>query len=211
MVDGVLLRPLPYDHPEQIVSIDERSPDGALNGGVSTANFLDWRAGSTGFTAMAAVRRINMTLVARGEPVILPGERVSAGYFDVWGTQSAIGRTFRPDEDLPGNDRVVVLSHRLWVSQFGADPDLVGRTVALNNQPYTVIGVMPEGSKFDRTSAHFWRPLAFSETERARNNRWVSVVGRLKPDVTLQQARAEMDTIGARIARDYSESNKGWA
>jgi putative ABC transport system permease protein len=210
IVDGVLLRPLPYDNPEQIVSLDERSPDGALNGGVSTANFLDWRGGSTAFTAMAAVRRINMTLVGRGEPMILSGERVSAGYFDVWGTQPVIGRTFRPDEERLGDDRVVVLSHRLWVSQLGADPDFIGRTVTLNNEPYTVIGVMPEGSKFDRTSARFWRPLAFSERERARNTRGFSVVGRLKPGVTLQQARAAMDTIGARIARDYPESNKGW-
>jgi putative ABC transport system permease protein len=210
VVDGVLLRPLPYDHPERIVSIDEKSPDGILNGGISTANFLDWRAGRTSFAAMAAVRRINMTLVGRDEPVILPGERVSAGYFDVWGTQPAIGRTFRPDEELPGHDHVVVLSHRLWVSQFGADPDLVGRTVTLNNESYTVIGVMPEGSSSDRTRARFWRPLAFSETERARNVRWFSVIGRLKPGVTLQQARAEMDTIGARIAREYPESNKGW-
>jgi putative ABC transport system permease protein len=87
VVDGVLLRPLPYDHPERIVSMDEKSPDGTLNGGISTTNFLDWRAGSTSFVAMAAVRRINMTLVGREEPVILSGERVSAGYFDVWGTQ----------------------------------------------------------------------------------------------------------------------------
>jgi putative ABC transport system permease protein len=210
VVDGVLLRPLPYDHPERIVSIDEKSPDGTRNGGISTSNFLDWRAGSTSFAAMAAVRRINMTLVGRDEPVILPGERVSAGYFDVWGTQPAIGRTFRPDEELPGHDHVAVLSHRLWVSQFGADPDLVGRTVTLNNESYTVIGVMPEGSNSDRTRARFWRPLAFSETERARNVRWFSVIGRLKPGVRLQQARAEMDTIGARIAREYPESNKGW-
>jgi putative ABC transport system permease protein len=83
--------------------------------------------------------------------------------------------------------------------------------MTLNNGPYTVIGVMPEGSKFDRTSARFWRPLAFSEAERARNSRWFLVVGRLKPGVTLQQARAEMDTIGARIAREYPDSNKGWS
>jgi putative ABC transport system permease protein len=210
VVDGALLRPLPYDHPERLVSMDERLPDGTLNGGISTANFLDWRVGGTGFGAMAAVRRINMTLVSRGEPMILSGERVSAGYFDVWGTQPAIGRTFRSDEELPGHDRVVVLSHRLWVSQFGAEADVVGRTVTLNNQPFTVIGVMPEGSKFDRTSARFWRPLAFNEEERARHVRWFSVVGRLKPGVTLQQARAEMDTIGARIARDHPETNKGW-
>jgi putative ABC transport system permease protein len=210
VVDGALLRPLPYDHPEQIVSMDEQSPDGTLNGGVSTANFLDWRAGSTSFAAMAAVRRINMTLVGRGEPLILSGERVSASYFDVWGTQPAIGRTFELGEEVPGKDHVVVLSHRLWVTQFGADRSLVGRTLTLNSEPYTVIGVMPEGSKFDRTSALFWRPLAFSDAERTRHVRWFSVVGRLKPDVTLQRARAEMDTIGVRIGRDYPESNKGW-
>ena len=210
VVDGVLLRPLPHDHPERIVSIDEQSPDGTRNGGISTANFLDWRASSTGFAAMAAVLRVNMTLVGQGDPTIVSGERVSASYFDVWGRQPASGRTFRPEEELPGHDRVIVLSHRLWVGQFGAAADLVGRTVTLNGERYTVIGVMPDGPNLGRTRAGFWRPLAFSEAERARDFRWLSVVGRLKPGVTLEQARAELDTIGARIAREYPESNKGW-
>lgn len=127
-VDGVLLRPLPYDHPERIVSIDERSPDGVKNGAVSTLNDLDWRSQSRAFTSIAGVRRTNMTLSRAGEPILLSAMRVSAGYLDIFGIKPALGRTFARGEDQPGHDHVVVLSHRLWVSHFGGDPSLVGRS-----------------------------------------------------------------------------------
>ena len=103
-----------------------------------------------------------------------------------------------------------MLSHRLWANEFGGDPALVGRTITLNGEAYTVIGVMPEGSAFDRTFNRLWRPLAFSPGERTRNFHWLQVFARLKPGVTIEQARAEMDGIGGRIAQDYPDSNKGW-
>lgn len=208
-VDAVLLKPLPYDHPERIVSIDETSPDGQRNGGVSTLSFVDWQQDSASFSAMSGVRRINMTL-SRAEPVILSGLRVSAGYFDIFGVKPALGRTFAPHEDEPGRDHVVVLSHRFWLSEFGADPSLVGRSITLDHDSYTVIGVMPAGTVFDRSVAEFWRPFAFTAAERTRNVHWFQVIGRLKPDVPLAQARAEMNGIAARISRDYPESNKNW-
>ena len=109
-----------------------------------------------------------------------------------------------------GKDHVIVLSHRLWSSQFGSDPALVGKTVTLDSEPYTVIGVLPEGSAFNRGSSQFWRPLAFKATERTRNFHWMTSVARLKAGVTLEQAQAQMNTIGARIAHDYPDSNKDW-
>src|SRR5262249_369355 len=121
-----------------------------------------------------------------------------------------LGRTFAPDEDQPGKERVVVLSYQLWTTQFGADPRIVGDTIILDGQRYTVIGVMPAASAFDRGFSRMWRPLAFQPNEQARDYHWLVIYGRMKPGVTLEQARAQMDAIGARIATDYPDSNKGW-
>src|SRR5262249_27391744 len=127
------------------------------------------------------------------------------------GVKPALGRTFAPDEDQPGREHVLVLSHRIWVEEFGRDAGIVGRALTLNGEPYTVIGVLPEGSPLDRTFNRMWRPLALSPGERTRNFHWLQIVARLKPGVTIEQARARMDAIGARIAADYPDSNKGWS
>src|SRR5262245_44806264 len=209
-VDGVLLRPLPYNHPERIVRLDERDPGGSRNGAISTLNFIDWRDQSTVFEAIAANTGITMTLTGGDEPALLHGARGSAAYFDVFGVPPALGRTFGPDEGEPGKDHVVVLSHRLWAARFGSDRTIIGRSITLDREPYTVIGVMPVDSAFDRGWSQFWRPLAFKPAERTRDFHWFQAMARLKPGVSLDQARAEMDAIGARIARDYPGSNKGW-
>jgi len=208
-VDGVLLKPLPYRNAERILLVWEKRPDGG-NNGVSAMNCRDWRHENHVFETMAASTGGPMTLSGRGDPVLLRTGRVSAGYFDVFAIQPAIGRTFAPDEDQPGKDRVVVLSHQLFVTQFGRDPHIVNDKIILDGEPYTVIGVMPEGSAFDRGFNRMWRPLAFRPNERTRNFHWLQVFGRLKAGVTLERARAEMDAIGARIATDFPDSNKGW-
>ena len=208
-VDGVLLKPLPYPDPERILLLWEKPPGGGINV-VSAMNYVDWRNQSSSFTAVAAITGSQMTLTDRGEPTLLRVGRVSAGYFDILGMKPKLGRTFAADEDVPGKEHVVVLSHRLWATEFGGDPALVGQTITLNGEAFTVIGVMPEGSVFDRTSQRMWRPLAFTTGERTRNFHWLQVFARLKPGVSIEQARAEMDGIGARIAQDYPDSNKGW-
>jgi putative ABC transport system permease protein len=208
-VDGVLLKPLPYPDPEQILLLWEKPPGGG-NNVVSALNFLDWRSQSSSFAAVAASTGRSMTLTGRDAPTLVRAGRVSAGYFDILGIKPTIGRSFAPDEDTPGKEHVVVLSNRLWKSEFGGDSALVGRSIALDGEPYTVIGVMPDGSVFDRTFNQLWRPLAFTPDERTRNFHWLQVFARLKPGVTIDQARAEMDAIGARIAADYPDSNKGW-
>jgi putative ABC transport system permease protein len=208
-VDGVLLRPLPYHDADRIVSVLEKPPGGTRNV-ISTLNFLDWKSQNTVFESFAATTGGSVTLSGVEEPTLLRAGRISASYFDIFQIKAALGRTFAPDEDQPGKEHVVVLSHKLWATRFGADPGLVGRSLTLDGDPYTVIGVMPEASAFDRGFNEMWRPLAFKPAERTRNFHWMQALGRLKPGVTVEQARAQMDAIGARIARDYPDSNKNW-
>jgi putative ABC transport system permease protein len=204
-VNGVLLKPLPYQDPHSIVLVWEKPPEGHRNG-ISTLNFLDWKKQNNVFEAMAAVRfGGSVTLTGAGEPVELAASGVSAPYFDIFKVRAALGRTFASDEDQPGKSQVVILSHRLWQSRFGADPNILGRVLTLNGKPCTVIGVLPARGPFDRSYAQLWMPLTFEPRDMTRDYHW-----RLKPGVTLEKAQAEMNTIGARIADAYPQSNKGW-
>ncbi len=209
-VNGVLLKPLPYRDPHRITMVWEKPP-GFDRNGISTLNFLDWKNQNTVFEHLAAINYGgNMTLTGSGKPEELPGVRVSASYFDIFGIPAALGRTFAPDEDQLGKDQVVVLSHKLWESHFGADPAIIGRKLTLSGTPRTVIGVMPANGPFGRDWMDLWTPLAFSPKDMTRDYHWLLSFGRLKPGVTVATAQAEMDAIGARIAQAYPESNKGW-
>jgi len=209
-VNGVLLKPLPYRDPHGIVMVWEKPPGGDRNG-ISTLNFLDWKNQNTVFEHMAAINfGGNVTLTGAGQPEELQGVRVSASYFDIFGVQAVLGRTFAPDEDQLGKSQVVILSHRLWENRFGADPSIVGRTLTLSGKPCTVVGVMPAHSPFDRSYAQLWMPLAFEPRDMTRDYHWMLSFARLKPGVTLEKAQAAMDAIGARIAAAYPESNQGW-
>src|ERR1017187_7687622 len=150
-VNGVLLKPLPYRDPHGIVMVWEKPPGGYRNG-ISTLNFLDWKNRNTVFEHMAAIDfGGSVTLTGSGQPEQIQGVRVSASYFDIFGVQAALGRTFATDEDQLGKSQVVVLSHRLWENRFGADPSIIGRTLTLSGKPCTVIGVMPVNTPFDRS------------------------------------------------------------
>ena len=208
-VDAVLLRPLPYPNPERIVFVFEKPP-GGLRNGVATAQFLDWRDQNDVFEAMAATTSSTMTLAGAGDTARLRVGRVSTGYFGVFGIRPVLGRTLKADDEQPGRDRVVVLSNRTWQSVFGADPTLVGREIVLDGQAFTVIGVLPAASAFDRGRTEVWRPLVFGPGERARNYHWLQVVARLKPGVKIEQAKSRMEPIAARIAHDYPDIKKDW-
>jgi putative ABC transport system permease protein len=209
LVDGVLLKSTGYLEPERIVQLWEKPPRGLRNG-IAAANYLDWAAQSRSFEAMAAQQGSTMSYGGRGgEARSLRVARVSAPYFDVFGTRAALGRTFARDEDRPGNEKVAVLSHRLWQSLFGADAGLVGRKLVLNGEPYTVIGVLPGNSEFDRRSSDLWVPLVFP-AQVARDYHYLSAVARLKRGVTLQQAQAEMSAIAGRIAELHPAVKRGW-
>ena len=209
-VSGVLLKPLPYDHPERIVRVLEKPPGGGTNG-ISTLNYLDWVKENTVFEAMAAQAGGGVTLTGVDVPVQLRSSRVSVQYFEVFAVKAELGRTFAAGEDVLGQHRVVVLTHSLWQSQFGGDRGIIGRTIQLSGEPYTVIGVLPGGGQFDRGYTQIWRPLAFAPENMTRNFHWFSTYARLKPGVTLEQARAEMDRIGQRIAHAYPDIKKGWS
>lgn len=209
-VNAVLLKPLPYADPDRIVRVLERPPGGGTNG-ISTLNYLDWARENTVFEFIAGQTGGAVTLTGVDEPVRLRGARVSAHYFEVFGVRATLGRTFREGEDQLGQHRVAVLSHTLWQAQFGGARDIVGRSVQLNGEPHTVIGVLPMGGAFERGGAQIWRPLAFGPENMTRNFHWFSAVARMKPGVTLEQTRAELDAIGKRIALAYPDIKKGWS
>ncbi|MET0164984.1 MAG: ABC transporter permease, partial [Vicinamibacterales bacterium] len=208
-VDAMLLKPLPDPDADRIVRVMEKPPRGERNG-ISTLNFLDWQRDNTVFDFMSAQTGDAVTLTGGSEPVQIRGGLVSAGYFKVFGAEPALGRTFLPGEDQLGKHQVAVISHSLWITQFGGDPTIVNRTVLLNNEPHAIVGVLPATSAFDRAPVQIWRPLAFKPSNMTRDFHWMVSFARLKDGVTLTQARANMDAIGKRIENDFPASNKGW-
>ncbi|MGB8130808.1 MAG: ABC transporter permease [Candidatus Angelobacter sp.] len=207
-VNAVLLKPLPYPHPEQIVSVGEKLRDGFSNP-ISTLNFLDWERQNRCFEFLAAIVFDKVTLTGLDRPQEVRVHRVSASYFKVLGVSAAMGRTFAASENQPGNDLEVVLSNRLWRSRFGGDSEIIGRKITLDGKNYTIIGVLPANSEFDRSWAAMWLPLSFAPANMTRNFHWLYAIARLKPGVTLKQARDQMDAIGAGISALYPDSNKG--
>ncbi|HEX7174993.1 MAG TPA: ABC transporter permease [Pyrinomonadaceae bacterium] len=208
-VNGVLLRPLPYREPGRLVLLDETAPKRGVNAmGVSFPNFEDWREQNRVFEDIAAYNAGSYTLVGDGEPEQMRGARVSSGLFEILGVAPTMGRTIRAEEDRPDNDTVVILGHGLWQSRFGANPEIVGRTISLNNRQHTVIGVMPPDFRFPEV-ADLWIPMALDEQRWTRNDHGLDAVARLKPGVTLEQAQAEMAAIAARIEEQNPVTNEG--
>jgi putative ABC transport system permease protein len=208
-VNGVLLAPLPYADADRIMRVMEKPPLGERST-ISTLNYLDWRNQNTVFEYMTPWSGGQATLTGTGDPIQLHAGHVSPDYFHVFGTKAVLGRTFAADEDQPGKDHVVVLSHTIWETQFGADPKLMGTTIRLDGELYTVIGVLAEKGSFDRLWAQIYTPLRFKPESMTRNFHWMISFAKLKPGVTLEAARKQMDAIGGRIAHDYPDSNKGW-
>jgi len=211
LVSEVMLHPLPYEDPDRVVMVWERPPR-YDRFAVSPANFLDWKEQNQVFEDMAATMRATVNLTGSGEPERLRGHRVSASFFPMLGVQAALGRTFLPEEDQPGGERVVVLSHGLWQRRFDSDPSVVGRTVSLDRESYTVIGVMPRGFRdfsniFSTEEVKLWLPYPFaSDAPTVRDARRLRVVARLKPDVSLARAQGEMDLIAQRLVEAYPEA-----
>jgi len=211
LVNAVLLRPPGYPNVDRVVRVLEAPPGGGRNV-ISTLNFLDWQKQNTVFAHMAMVTGTSMALAnpGGGEPARVSMGRVSAAYFDVLGLRPALGRTFAEGEDQAGKDRVAILSNTIWQNRFGADPKILGQAIHLDGDAYTVIGVLPAGTPLENGRARIWVPEVFAAQDMTRDFHWFSALALLKPGVTLEQARAQMDGIGARLARDYPDSNKGW-
>jgi len=212
IVDALLFKPLPYANPEQLVLVAERHPRGSRNS-VAPANFLDWRALATSFEGLEArhAGSFSLALLDGGPPVEVRGARVTAGYFALLGVDAGVGRVFQPGDDLPASPCATVISHRLWVSQFGADPEAIGRTLRFAGQVCTLIGVLPADSVFDRTVTDAYFPLVLVPGSASRESHFLTVFGRLRPGVPLDQARAEMTTIAAAIHHANADQRLEWS
>jgi putative ABC transport system permease protein len=209
VVNTVLLRPLPYKNPERLVMVwEENSKQGFPRDTPAAANYIDWRDQNHVFEAMAAMAEISFNLTGAGEPERIDGQRVSASLFRLLGVNPELGRTFLPEEDHPGGNHVVILSHALWQRRFGSDRAIVGRSINLDGQSFTVVGVMPRNFQFPNRTDQLWVPIAFSAKEAGeRGNHYLQVIARMKPGVSLQQAQAEMTTIATRLQQQYPQTN----
>ena len=208
VMNGVLLRPLPYVHPEQIVTLWQNNvKEGIQKEEVPPATFIDWKEHSRSFEKIAAASRFGFDLSSGGEPERLRAFRVTDGFFEILGTNPLYGRTLRSDDYKPGEDHVVVLSHSLWAQRFGSNPNIVGQSILLDDEPYTIVGVMPSAFQFPE-NREVWAPKIFSEEERTwRGVNMLVVIGRLKSGITTQQAQSEMDTISSRLSQEYQKTN----
>jgi predicted permease len=209
VVNTVLLRPLPYKNPERLVMVwEENSKQGFPRDTPAAANYIDWRDQNHVFEAMAAMTEISFNLTGAGEPERIDGQRVSASLFRLLGVDPQLGRAFLPEEDQQGANQVVILSHGLWQRRFGSDPAIIGRTINLDGQSFTVVGVMPRNFQFPSRTDQLWVPIAFSAKEAGeRGNHYLEVIARMKPGVSLQQAQAEMTTIATRLQQQYPQTN----
>ena len=215
VVNAVLLRPLPYKDPQRLVTIWEVNQKQGLDWSMpSPANLAAWKQQSKLFEDFAAFQWLwtrNLTNIE--EPERLQGWQVSANFFSLLGVPPVLGRSFLPEEDLPGGPRVVVISHGLWQRRFGSNPRLIGQVITLDDEGYTVVGIMPSGLLIypNLKLPEFWAPLAFTGEQLTNHgNRSVMTLARLKPGVSLQQARAELETITRRLEQAYPDTNTGW-
>jgi putative ABC transport system permease protein len=213
VINGVLLNPLPFHEPDRLVALYSHYPP-FDRASISYPNFLDWVRDNRTFSAMAAWQATDFNLTGMGEPERVPVERVSASFFSLLGVKPVIGTDFRPDQDQLGAAPVALISGGFWARKFASSPDVLGKTLTLDSTNYTVIGVIP-------ASFHFWGwnfhrsdvyvPIGQNKDSIFRDRRvgmGMDAVGRLKPGVTFEQARADLDALGQHLAQEYPESNK---
>ncbi len=228
IVDAVMLQPLPYPEPERLVSLWEEKigegPNSANTSGqflgngagrprwtIAAANLMDYQTQKSSFVSLAGFAVTGMNITESGPPDRLSGEQVTANYFSTLGVSPAHGRAFLPDEDRPGANKVIIASDELWHSRFGGDPHFLGSSVILDNEKYTVVGIMPPGfqspSQFNMTiPLLYYIPAAYSADLLSKHgDHGINVIGRLKPGVSLAAARAELDSISQSLAQRYPE------
>jgi predicted permease len=206
VVNGVLLRPLPYADSDRLVVLlhSGRNP-------VSPANYLDWRAQTRSFTEVAAAEYWSVNLAGTDEPERVTGLRLTAGMLPMLGIRPLLGRVFTAQEEVAGNDRVAVLSYGLWQRRFDGDRGVVGRRVLFDGDPFVIIGVIPprfQFAPFWATHAELWAPLALGARATSRSGNSLRVFARLRPGVTFEQARVDFTTVTARLEREYPGTNR---
>ena len=218
IVNTVLLRPLPFEEPDRLVRLFHVPPQATFPGmprfSVSAANFYDWKRDARLYEQMALYRFRPLTLTGGGPAEAVVAGAVGEGFFETLRTKPLVGRVFTAEEDAPGRGHVVVLSNGFWKSHFGGSPDAIGRTLTLDGEAYTVVGVMPAAfsiASWSITHRDIWVPIAYKDSERAvRDNHNDAVVARLKPGADLARAEAEMRDISVRLEREYPKENAGW-
>jgi putative ABC transport system permease protein len=208
VVYAVVLRPLPLREPDRLMLVGEIY-DGVPRV-MSVGNYVDANAAVTGFEhGLAALNYANVNLADETTPERVVGARVTANYFDVMGVRPALGRTFTAEEDQPGHDHVVVLSHRLWTRRFGASASVVGRPLRMNGVAYQITGVMPASFDLTSDSEELWMPIAFTPAQRAMHDEhYLSVYGRLKPGAARARLQSGLDAVAARLRRDFPKDNE---
>ena len=216
VVRGVLLHELPFGEPDRLVRLwIANPPRNEMRSGLSIPDLDDWRRLATDFDHVAGYSTLptGLALADGGEPLRLHTAFVSADFFATLGVGALQGRTILPSETIDGRDRVVVLSHKLWMSRYAGARDVVGRTLRLNDEPFTVVGVMPPEFRFPDRDTEIWTPLSVvpaSGIPRGRGNRWIDVIARLAPGVTSERARSDLAVITRRLASEYGDTNGGW-
>jgi putative ABC transport system permease protein len=209
-VDAVLLRPLPWPEPDRLVMVwEKRAREGVMRNSVSPADYLDWRASAKSFDAVSGYSSSAVDLTGRGEPERVTAGSVSAAFRDVFRISLVTGRFFTTDEEVVGGHRVAVLGHDAWTRRFGANPNVLGSLVTLNGVPHQIVGIL-EPFEFPDPEVEIWTPLALEGGPRPppRAAHFLDVYARLRPGVSVDQARAEMNAIGDRLSKAYPETNE---
>src|SRR5438552_4582735 len=208
VTDFAVIRPLPFPDAGQLVKVWERTP-GYSRMELSAANYRDWKRGSTVFAGLGAYYTLAVNMVSKGEPIRVERAAVSADTLPTLGVQPLFGRLFVDADDRAGAAGTVLLSYRLWQTQFGGETGAIGQQVTLDGQPYTIIGVMPREFLFPTSDVLLWTTMRFNESNyQDRNDNWLEVVGRLRPGATLRQALAEMDLLAAQSKQQYPKDNE---
>src|SRR5215211_4673739 len=207
VVNAVLLRPLPFRNPDQLVIVwEDATFAGFPRNTPAPANYVDWKTQNQSFVDMAASYETSFNLTGDGEPERVAAYSVNSNFFPLFGVQPLLGRSFSDEEDRPGANKVAVLSYSLWQSRYGGDRQILNRDIQLNGEKHTVVGVMPASFQFFESDVRLWVPLALDQEDLAnRGGHFLKVVARLKPGVTIAQAQADMNSIMRRIGLDHPD------
>jgi putative ABC transport system permease protein len=206
VVYATLIAPMPYPHPEQLVMVWSRIQ--TYRNVVAAGDFLDWQEQNKSFQSLKAFSGTSFNLAGKQEPEMVPAQMTTPGMYSMLGNRFILGRDFLPEEGELGKDHVAILMNKLW-KRLGADPNIVGKQIMLDQKPYTVVGVLA-GGQADRLDQDLVVPLAFTPEQKNHDFHWLLVMGRLKDGVTIQQAQADMDAVTAHIAQANPRSDKGW-
>jgi putative ABC transport system permease protein len=212
VINAVLLRPLPFTDPERLVLLRERKLPQLPEFSVSPGHYLAWRDQTTAFDGLAAfgVEVVNLD-TGSADPQRVRADRITANLFPLLGAAPVVGRAFTSSDDVDGAPRVTLLSYGAWQAWFGGRPDALGRTIRLDSEPYTIVGVMPAHFAFPDQETDLWVPMAFTADERTRlGSHYLSSVARLRRTVTLDRARADINTVASRLAQSSADSSAGW-